>query len=187
MKRSNSCMVGVVCIVAAACGGCSSSSDKQQSSTGNEVIAELASCDESDMVADLPWSGSAIDPQTGKLKEPLPDGFVIASTVGWPTEEGKLEIQKNTISAIGVAFTYPTLLAAQFGTSQRCGAGRSLQIWRDEAAMVEYVLSDNHQSVAPLARTHTKGWETTHWSGNSAEELPTWADSRARLDAARRK
>ncbi|WP_394836548.1 hypothetical protein LVJ94_06530 [Pendulispora rubella] len=172
---------GAVMAIAVGC----SSSDSNDNTPPKKTIAELAKCDESDIADDLPWSGVQIDANTGKLREPLPAGFVVATTVGWPTDEGRPVIQQKTIESIQISFTYPGLLAAKFGTSKHCGSGRSLSIWKDEASMMAWVIGKDHRAVMPLATTHTHGWETTHWSSPTNNELPSWDDARGKLDTAR--
>ncbi|WP_437621822.1 hypothetical protein [Sorangium sp. So ce1151] len=167
-----------------ACGG---DSDPSEGEPPKRSVEELASCDESDFLNDMPWSGTAIDPETGELKGPLPAGYMIATTVGWPMPEHRQEMIQETIESIGVAFTYPGILAASFGNSVRCGSGRSISIWSDSASMVGWASSKDHRDYVPLVVTHTYGWETTHWAGTELERLPTFDEAREHLDAARAK
>ena len=162
-----------------------SSTGGSSSSGGAPGIDELASCDEADLEI-LPFMGPAFDPETGELLAPLPQPHVVATTVGWVASPEEWElVGPQTMSAMEDVFQREGLLGASFGMSSECGAARTITLWRDEAALMAFVLGDAHAAAIQNGLQHTIGWETTHWSETTSDEPPTWDLVRTKLDQAR--
>ena len=156
------------------------------SSTGAEPVdvGELASCPEDDLMVQA-FAGPAFDPETGELVEPLPASYVVATTVGWPNADGYELLGMQTNLVVGDLFTRDGLLGASFGMSESCGSARTISLWRDEAAMMQFVIGDAHTTAIQTALPATRAWETTHWTETETTAPPTWERARAQLDAAR--
>jgi hypothetical protein len=158
--------------------------DSSSTGEGPVDVGELASCPEDDLSI-LPFAGPAFDPQTGALVEPLPSGHVVATTVGWPKSDGWDLLNQQTNLVIGDLFVRDGLLGASFGISEACGSARTISLWRDEAALMQFVIGETHMTAIQTALPSTKAWETAHWTETSDDQPPTWERARAELDAVR--
>lgn len=155
---------------------------EQKSST----IHELAAGDESDLQTVMPWAGPYIDPETGGLREPLPESYLVATSVGWP-KEGTEELGGRLNAAIlEHLWEYDGLLAAAVAVSESNGnAARNLMLWRDHAALDAFLASAVHMDAARQTRGLMYDWEGTNWTSSNRYELPTFDEARRRLDEAR--
>jgi hypothetical protein len=78
--------------------------------------------------------------------------------------------------------TRPGLLAVSLGTAPMCGIARTLSVWRDEAAMFDFVLSSAHSAaMASVGEVSRGGSLVTHWSGDAA--AATWEAAAERAGA----
>ncbi len=159
---------------------CVSSTDEPSE---DEVIERLAGCPETDFGAS-PFAGPAFDPDTGVLLEPLPTPHVVATTVGWPVpdapglEEFGTRIEEITMNI----FTRDGFLGVSLGGSDVCGSARTLSIWRDEAALMEFVYTPPHGDSFGLVRPDLiQGWETMHWVETESSAPPSWVAAKAHL------
>ncbi|MGC2999210.1 DUF3291 domain-containing protein [Streptomyces sp. G35A] len=150
------------------------------------TLQEFAAGDESDLQIVLPWTGPAVDPETGGLREPLPEQYLIATSVGWP-KPGLDELGGRLNGAIlKELWTREGLLAASVAVSpNNFNASRNLVVWRDEKALKGFLHSPVHLDAARQTRGLMFDWEGTNWTGTDRTTLPTFAESRARLDAVR--
>lgn len=148
-------------------------------------LHEFAALDESDLTVVVPWTGPAVDPVTGGPRG-LPAQYLIATSVGWP-KPGHEEVGGRLNAAIlEELWTRDGLLAASLAISENaCNAARNLVLWRDKASLDGFLHSAAHLEAARRTRHLMYDWEGTHWTGTSQTEFPTFAQSRARLDAAR--
>ncbi|MDK0524614.1 hypothetical protein [Streptomyces sp. ML-6] len=163
-----------------------------EQSLGNETrpvpttIEEFAACDESDLEIMVPWTGPAIDPETGGLKGPLPDSYVVATSGGWP-KPGAIEIatELNRV-LLEELWKREGLLAATFAISQKCWmSSRALAVWTDEEALMGFLQSEGHMNAVRRTKELAYGWEGTRWV-SSSPTLPTFDEVRARLARQRR-
>lgn len=59
------------------------------------------------------------------------------------------------------------LLAMALGTSRSCGAARTLTVWRDEAAVFEFVVGVPHaRAMQEIDDVSRGGSVATHWAGD---------------------
>ena len=147
------------------------------------TVAELAECDESDL-APTPFMGPAFD-ESGALVAPLPRPHVVATTVGWHYPENREALVAETEPAMTDVFTHDGLLGVAFASSERCGSGRTISLWRDDASRMKFVFGAVHGKAITRGLKYTRGWETTNWSEPTAEQPPTWDEVRARLNQVR--
>lgn len=149
-------------------------------------IHELAAGDESDLQTVMPWTGPYIDPETGRLREPLPESYLVATSVGWP-KDGTEEIGGQLNSAIlEHLWSCEGLLAATVAVSERNGnAARNLVLWRDHAALDAFLTSPVHLDAAKRTRGLMYDWEGVNWTSTDRYELPTFDEARRRLEEVR--
>jgi hypothetical protein len=165
-------------------GGAGGPDESSSDGSSQADIAELAQCEETDIQV-LPFSGAAFDPATGALLEPLPVPHVVATTVGWTEGATPEVLSMHTGIVINDVFTHPGLLGASFALSDACHSARTITLWADEAAMMQFVMGDAHMTAIQTALSSTIGWETTHWSEGSDDQPPTWERARQQLDDVR--
>lgn len=158
-----------------------------ESSTGSPPVdvGVLASCPEDDLLV-LPFAGPAFDPDTGELVEPLPLPHVVATTAGWHQQTDNDVLEMHTMLAIDDVFQRDGLLGATFGVSEACDSARTITLWRDEAAMMEFVLGDVHAAAMAAGASEVLAWETTRWTESTSDAPPTWERARQQLDDVRR-
>jgi hypothetical protein len=71
------------------------------------------------------------------------------------------------------------LVAVALGTSQECGTARTLSIWRDDVAMMSFVVGDAHSAAMAAVREVSRGGSlVTHWLGDQRDA--TWATAAQR-------
>lgn len=147
-----------------------------------DAFLVLSECDEADFAA-LPWSGPAFDPESGELVEPLAPPYVVASTVGWAkTDPESIErLGDLTGRIIEDALTRDGFLGGTFGSSEACGAARTLTLWRDERSMRDFALSGPHLEAIPLAAITMQSFGQVHWTETEQSAAPTWKTANARL------
>ena len=66
-------------------------------------------------------------------------------------------------------------------TSASCGTGRTLAVWRDEAAMLEFVASTAHiEAMTSVSEISTGHSIAIHWTTSDPSSI-TWEDAASRL------
>lgn len=66
----------------------------------------------------------------------------------------------------------PGLVAVTFGSSERCGSGRTLAVWSSEDVMYEFVGSKAHlAAMAAADEVLQPGFEVTHWAGTDPAKM----------------
>jgi hypothetical protein len=168
-------------LVAPACGD-----DDDKTTDGKQSSL----CDVRTLEADLdatPFMGPGVDPATGELTMEAGSSFVVSSTYGVP-ERGAdgvptqryLEIFSAIQEQLGVQ---PGLVALKLASSESCGSGRTLAIWKSEDEMYDFVTSDAHLAAMKEANELLKpGFGVTHWSATSAEQT-SWQEAVKQLSA----
>ncbi|MFF5449573.1 DUF3291 domain-containing protein [Streptomyces sp. NPDC012888] len=151
------------------------------------TLAGFADCDETDLTVVVPWTGPAIDPETGLLRGPLPDRYLISASSGWP----KPDAEETTADMIQVLIREGRqkygMLAATFAYSERCWhSAKGLSLWRDEESMRAFVQSADHVVAMRKTMKVMYAWESTHWVATDTARLPTFAEGKARLSEVRR-
>lgn len=77
------------------------------------------------------------------------------------------------------------LLGFAFGGSTRCGAHRTLTVWRDAEAMMGFVASEAHvAAMMAVPEIADRGSRTAHWGFDPATEAVDWPTGVARAAAA---
>lgn len=180
-------------------GGATSDADASTSGGGDSASTgddPFAGCDrgalEDDLVgADamgnpvpLAWFGPGADPMTGELVDDG-DSFVVSSTYLAIKPEGAAQqaFGESIGPMIPELLANPGVVAIQLGTSMQCGSARTFTVWRDEAAMMAFVVGDAHaNAIARTAEISRGGSVVTHWTATSLAEI-TWDEALARVAA----
>jgi heme-degrading monooxygenase HmoA len=123
---------------------------------------------ESDLEA-APLAGSAV--RDGALE---PGQYVVSSTYLQlkPSEE---ELFQKLIGPIMNDLAHREgLIAISLGTARSCNSARTLTVWRDEAAMLGFVVGDAHAAAMSEIHELSRGGSVvTHWSGD--ESSVSWS------------
>ncbi|WP_156754859.1 hypothetical protein [Actinokineospora pegani] len=151
------------------------------------TLEGFAACDESDLDVVVPWTGPAIDPETGGLAGPLPEGYLVATSGGWPrpgVEQIATELNHVLLQELWAS---SGLLAATFGISARCwNSSRALSVWTDDESLQRFLTSDKHLEAVRKTRNLAYAWEGARWTRADRHTLPDWDEVRAELAARRR-
>lgn len=151
-----------------------------------ESIHELTSRDESDLMVVVPWTGPAVDPETGGLGGPLPEGALIATSVGWPkdgVEEAAVKLNEDILEQLWVS---EGMLAATLAIVPSCwNAARNLLVWDNKASLEAFLHSPAHLRATRVTRQMMYDWEGTSWTAERLDVLPTFDDAREHLTAVR--
>lgn len=132
-----------------------------------------------------PLSGPGVDPATGELTN-LPKGFVVSTTYlalkpGADTKDLFFKILSPVQAQMKAD---PGMLAVQLWMSNKCSTARTLAVWKDEAAMVEFATSGAHADAASQIGDISRGESViTHWEGASAADV-TWEVAAQKLGEA---
>ena len=114
--------------------------------------------------------------------------MVVASTVLYLLEDDPHAAQlfDETVNPIiGSLMQAEGLLGFALGGSERCGAHRTLTVWRDMAAMYAFVASDAHLAAMEVtAEMADHGTRTVHWTLDPATESIDWTTAIERTDRA---
>jgi heme-degrading monooxygenase HmoA len=144
------------------------------------VSGQPLRCAHDVLEADLessPWMGPAADPESNELM--LTDGasYIVSSTYGVPHRPdpsgppppkylemfGAIEAQLQS---------QPGLLALRLSSSNDCGSGRTLAVWRSEDEMYAFVTSPAHfEAMKAAGELLQPGYAVTHWEASSRAEM----------------
>ena len=96
-----------------------------------------------------------------------------------------MEVTTLHASVITELLANPGVVAIQLGTSMQCSSARTFTVWRDEAAMMAFVVGDAHaNAIARTPEISRGGSVVTHWAATSIAEI-TWDEALARVAADR--
>ena len=77
----------------------------------------------------------------------------------------------------------PGLVAMKLASSDSCGSGRTLAVWKSEEEMYDFVTSAAHLAAMQDADEVLKpGYGVTHWSATSLEQT-SWQEAVRRVKA----
>ena len=154
-----------------ACGDDTGTDSKTNPSTARCTAGVL----ESDLAVD-PLMGPGVD-SGGKLKLEPGGQYVVSSTYGVPVPGADgARVSDRYLQLFGAVQAQlekqPGLLAMSLGTSDACGSGRTLALWRSEEEMYDFVTSPAHMAAMKAASEILQpGYEVTHWDATTAESV----------------
>lgn len=151
--------------------------------TDDSTGTGAAACVDDDLQV-TEFAGPGYDPAQGGLLAPLQDKYIASTTVLVLRPEAAEEFGATAGAMIPVLMQNPGLVGFSTGNSAKCGTARTLAVWRDQTAMMNFVASDEH--VAGMQRTQefsTTG-TVTSWEVTRAELPLAWDTAIARAAAA---
>ena len=167
-------------LVASACRGSGHPSD------GGNTTPDLAvACVEDDLSSAGPFAGPGYDPNSG-FTEPRQAQYIAHATViRMSPDPAKQQAFGMYVQAIVQRLRQsPGLIGFQLASSNKCGTGRTLGVWKDTASMYAFVGSPEHEAAIQAIHDFATGGAFTHWT-LSADEVPiSWSTAMDKLAAA---
>jgi heme-degrading monooxygenase HmoA len=172
---------GPVCLALALLAGCESARDVSPNDM-RARLERLSTCSPSDLVVVAPWMGPGFDEQ-GELREPLPAGHIEVVAQGWRKyDRAATELRERTgATVLHDALPRDGLIGFESVESEECDISIAHTLWRDEAAMFEFVSSPAHADAMAHASTMHHAFKGAHWSGEARDAPPTWREGVARF------
>ncbi|UJR78946.1 antibiotic biosynthesis monooxygenase [Sandaracinus amylolyticus] len=132
---------------------------------------------EADLESAFGLVGPGVDPETGALAPPGPEGYIVSSTYGQaqPTPAAQARFGELIGDIVPELMNNPGVVAFELRSSASCGSGRTLAIWRDAASMYAFVASTPHTTaMAEADQVTMPGFRTTHWMAHDLAET-SWS------------
>lgn len=151
--------------------------------TSGEGSTGEPACVEDDL-AIVDFRGPGYDADMGGLLPPLQDTY-IASTTVLVLRPDKMNDFINAVTPMfAVLEANPGFVGYSLAGSEKCGTQRTMTIWRDEDAMLAFVISPEHQAGVGMASELSTTGTVTAWDITKAEVPVAWTDAIARAAAA---
>jgi heme-degrading monooxygenase HmoA len=137
---------------------------------------------EPDFGSNMPLTGPGVDPSTGTLL-PRDEPFIVATT--YLALKSEPDAQEKFMQVLGPInedlASRDGLIAVGLGGSNECGTARTLTVWRDEAAMNDFVFSAAHVvAIGAVALVSRGGSVTMSWAESDVGRV-SWDQAAARL------
>lgn len=150
------------------------------------TLADLTRSDEADLEVVMPWTGPAIREDGSLDPERLPGKFYVATSAGWPKDGVAEEATALNAGILTTIMQLDGMLATSVAVSPgNYDVARNLVVWRDASALKQFLQTPAHRAAAERTRDLMFDWEGIGWVSTRDAGLPTFAEARARLDAAR--
>ncbi|WAS91274.1 antibiotic biosynthesis monooxygenase family protein [Nannocystis punicea] len=168
----------------AACGDTEADSDSSGTTHADDSTGSgEAACVEDDLDP-MPFAGPGYDADKGGLQEPLQDKYVASTTFLVLRPETAQDFGATVQAMIPVLTSNPGLVGFSTATSAKCGTARTLTVWRDQTAMMNFVASDEHVAGMTRAQEFSTTGTVTSWEVTRAELPLGWDTAIARATAA---
>lgn len=165
------------------------------SATGQDATADTATepdpfpadCVATDLEADLgasPLAGVIVNPETGEVTMPE-DGSEVLVAMTYlrlqGTEASSARFDEVMGGILGSLGQSEGLLASSLAVSDRCGTARTMTVWKDQASMMAFVISDAHSAAMSAVSEISRGGSITqHFQTSSAADID-WAAAAAKF------
>jgi hypothetical protein len=146
-----------------------------------------ADCVATQLEADLgasPLAGAIVNPETGEVTMPE-DGSEVLVAMTYlrlqGTEASSARFDEVMGGILGSLGQSEGLLASSLAVSERCGTARTMTVWRDQASMMAFVISDAHSAAMSVVSEISRGGSITqHFQTSSAADID-WAAAAAKF------
>ena len=186
--KTRSKMLSIVAVLALPACQSTTSAPPDAAIHDDAATACTAGSIEGDLEGAFPRMGPGVDPVTGELAEPGPEGYVVSSTWGVELDDpaARERFQEHMNAIIPELLGNPGLVALELGSSESCRSGRTLAVWRDLGSMYAFVGSAPHSAaIAEVGELTQPGFVVTHWTASTAAEA-SWESAAEHLAAAQR-
>jgi len=144
--------------------------------------SDLTDCAEDDLPAVPAFFGEAVE--KGKLSKKPGKPYYVAAThfLMKNNSQEAVETFQTLMNKLDPAIrSADGLLGATLTFSMKCGYGRTMTIWKDEASMMKFATSEAHATAVTKTSTIASHFRTTHWKEEDASWPPTWKQSKDKL------
>ncbi|ATB33925.1 hypothetical protein [Melittangium boletus] len=150
------------------------------------TLPQEFACEDDDLKVSLPMTGPGFDSATGSAKAPVQEHYLAVTTlivVGEDPNSGP-RINELIGGMVGPLMGNPGLVAMSLSGSAKCGYGRTISIWKDEASMYAFFTSPLHVAAMNEAPAISRGSTSTHWEVSAQDVNISWDVARAKLNEA---
>ena len=147
--------------------------------------ADVFTCVDDDLSAGQPFSGPGYKPSEGGLQAPLQEAYLASTTAIAikPDEASGKRFFELTVPIIGQLTQMEGVVGWEVALSDKCGYGRTITVWRNEEAMMGFVMSDAHVAAMSESASVSTAAVVTSWEIPAAEIPLSWDVARAKAAA----
>ena len=152
----------------------------------NEVTgADVFTCVDDDLSSVQPFGGLGYKPSEGGLQAPLQETYLASTTVIAikPDEASGKRFFELSGPVIGQLPQMEGVIGWEVALSDKCGYGRTITVWRNEEAMMGFVMSDAHVAAMSESTSVSTAAVVTSWEIPAAEIPLSWDAARAKAAA----
>jgi|GEM_PF-1658524 len=167
-------------------GACGDSEPTPTPTPPAPTLPQEFACEDDDLAVSFPMTGPGFDSATGTAKAPVQEHYLAVTTlivVGEAPNSGP-RINELIGGMVGPLMGNPGLIAMSFSGSARCGYGRTISVWKDEASMYSFFTSPIHVAAMNEAPAISRGSTSTHWEVSAQDVNISWDVARAKLNEA---
>jgi heme-degrading monooxygenase HmoA len=163
------------------------SEDAGEPSPEPEARPAALTCADDDLQSARPFGGAGYDASQGGLLQPAQDSYLASTTLLAlkPDEAAQQRFTELMGPIFQALATQDGLIGFELATSQKCGYGRTITVWRDEEALMGFVMSDPHVAAMSEATSISFSAAVASWEITAPEIPISWEVARAKADAAK--
>jgi heme-degrading monooxygenase HmoA len=145
--------------------------------------ADIFTCVDDDLSMVGEFRGPGYDPDNGGLLEPVQESYLASTTLIAVKPESQGRFFQLMMPFFAQLPEQEGLIGYQLAQSDKCGYGRTVTVWRDEEAMMAFVMSDNHVAAMSEAPGISSAAVVTSWEITAAEVPLSWDVAREKAAA----
>ena len=155
---------------------------KEPAPAPEQTAADFFTCQDTDF-SPSPFGGPGYDEAQGGLLGPAQDTYLTSVTLlQLEPEQAAADRFGELVGAIVATLgSQDGLIGYALGTSQQCGYASTITVWRDEEAMMRFVMSDAHAAAMSEATTISAVGVVVSFELPAAEVPISWEAARARV------
>ena len=142
-------------------------------------VETLAACDESDF-ASFAFVGPGID-SNGALVDTGQKSYVVGATAAYIQPDNESKFFELTGAVFQSLSSSDGFIGFSAGTSDQCGLARTLTVWKDDASLMQFVVSDAHAAAMAAGTDVISQGATTSYVLPADQIPPSWDDAVARV------
>lgn len=166
---------------------CTSESDPGTQDPPKDEItgADVFTCADDDLASFNAFGGPGYNASQGGLLQPPQDRYIASTTLisPKPDEASQARFFELMAPIFQLLATHDGLIGFQVASSDACGYDRTMSVWRDEEAMMAFVMSDAHVAAMGEAATISTAAVVTHWEIGPDQVPFSWDLAREKAGA----
>jgi hypothetical protein len=175
--------VSLTCFLTYALFACGDDSDRAADGNGQAAADSSSAMPDASPSEPEPFAGCERSVLESDFEAPplqgagAPDGqlpagnYIISTTYLTLRQEGPAQMRFGELMGPIAAdlAAREGLVAYSLGSSRSCGTARTLAVWRDDMAMIDFVIGPAHAAAVSSVRDVSRGGSiVTHWQGSEA-------------------